>query len=37
VLDAYGRLGLENAKGQPTPADLREFQEELQRKLSGGG
>jgi hypothetical protein len=35
VLDSYGRLALENATGKPTPEDLREFQEELQRKLGG--
>lgn len=37
VLDTYGRLTLENAKGQPTPDDVRGFQEELQRKLGGMG
>jgi DNA-binding transcriptional MerR regulator len=36
-VDAYGRLGLNPAKGsaKPTEDDLREFQAELQRKLSG--
>lgn len=36
VLDAHGRLGLENAKGQPSPEDIQDFQQELQRKISGG-
>jgi hypothetical protein len=36
VLDAYGRLALENASGQPTRADLEDFQAELQRKLGAG-
>ena len=36
-LDAYGRLGLNPAEGSPKPTeqDLREFQAELQRKLTG--
>jgi hypothetical protein len=36
VLDAYGRLALENASGQPTREDLEDFQMELQRKLGSG-
>jgi hypothetical protein len=38
-LDAAGRLGLTPAAGsaRPTQEDLREFQIELQRKLSGMG
>jgi len=38
-LDATGRLGLSPAAGgaRPTQEDLREFQIELQRKLSGMG
>lgn len=36
-IDSYGRLGYNPAKGslKPTEQDLREFQTELQRKLSG--
>lgn len=36
VLDQFGRLRFENATGQPTQEDLRGFQEELQRKITGG-
>ena len=36
VLDQFGRLMFENAKGKPTKEDLVEFQEELQKKVSGG-
>lgn len=36
VLDQFGRLRFENATGRPTPEDLRGFQEELQRKITGG-
>lgn len=38
-LDSYGRLGFNPADGssQPTEEDLRDFQVELQSKLSGGG
>ncbi len=36
VLDQFGRLMFENAKGKPTQKDLKEFQAELQRKLGAG-
>lgn len=38
-VDAYGRLGLNQPEGSPKPTeqDLREFQVELQRKLTGQG
>lgn len=36
VLDQMGRLGLENSDGEPTPEDLKEFQEELQKAVGGG-
>lgn len=38
-LDTYGRVGLNPApgSGKPTEEDIREFQAELQRKISGGG
>lgn len=38
-VDAMGRLGLNPAEGsgKPTQEDIREFQIELQRVLSGGG
>lgn len=36
VLDQMGRLGLENSNGEPTPEDLKEFQEELQKAVGGG-
>lgn len=36
-IDATGRLGLENLVGEkPTPEDIREFQMELERAVSGG-
>ena len=36
-IDAPGRLGLENLVGEkPTPEDIREFQMELERAVSGG-
>ena len=36
-IDATGRLGLENLTGEkPTPEDIREFQVELERAVSGG-
>ena len=37
VLDHYGRLGLDKAKGKPTEADLKEFQTELQEQLARSG
>lgn len=36
ILDQMGRLGFEKTDGQPTPEDLQEFQEELQKSLGGG-
>ncbi len=38
-VDQFGRLGLnpESDSDKPTEEDLREFQEELQRQLSGSG
>ena len=36
-IDATGRLGLENLVGEkPTPEDIRDFQVELERAVSGG-
>jgi len=35
VLDQLGRLGLEKATGKPTPEDIKQFQIELQKKISG--
>ncbi|MCF7791011.1 MAG: hypothetical protein K9L78_02320 [Victivallales bacterium] len=37
VIDQYGRLGLENNSGEPNEKDIQEFQEELQKKMAGGG
>ncbi|MCK5844980.1 MAG: hypothetical protein KAG97_09750 [Victivallales bacterium] len=37
VLDQHGRLSFEKSVGEPTEDDLREFQENLKTKLSGGG
>ena len=35
-VDSYGRLGLENLRGeQPTEEDVRDFQVELQKQLGG--
>ena len=34
VVDAYGRLGLENASGKPDRQDIQEFQMELQKLFS---
>ena len=34
VVDAYGRLGLENASGKPDRQDVAEFQVELQKLFS---
>lgn len=34
VIDQFGRLGLENASGQPDQQDVREFQIELQKLFS---
>ena len=34
VVDQFGRLGLENASGQPDQQDVREFQVELQKLFS---
>ena len=36
ILDEMGRLGLEKTSGTPTEEDLKGFQEELQKSLSGG-
>lgn len=36
ILDQMGRLGLEKSKGSPTPEDIKEFQQELQKALGGG-
>lgn len=36
IIDQMGRLALDKAKGEPTPEDLRQFQEELRRQLGGG-
>jgi len=35
VIDQHGRLALEKAEGEPTKEDIREFQKELQKILSG--
>ncbi len=37
TLDQMGRLGLSNAEGEPTQEDIQEFQEELQKALTGQG
>ena len=34
-MDHYGRLSLANSSGKPSPEDLKLFQAELQRKISG--
>lgn len=36
VLDQMGRLGMENADGEPTEDDLKAFQEELQKIFARG-
>jgi division protein CdvB (Snf7/Vps24/ESCRT-III family) len=36
VLDQMGRLGMENAEGEPTEEDLKAFQEELQKLFARG-
>lgn len=36
VLDQLGRLALSNATGEPTQQDIKEFQVELQKALTGG-
>ena len=33
ILDQAGRLGFEKSDGKPTPEDIQEFQEELQKSL----
>ena len=33
ILDQTGRLGFEKSEGKPTPEDIQEFQEELQKSL----
>ncbi len=35
LLDEYGRLGLDNVVGEPTPEDIKAFQEELQKLFRG--
>ncbi|MDD5596724.1 MAG: hypothetical protein PHV82_02190 [Victivallaceae bacterium] len=37
VLDQMGRLGMEKNTGEPTEADLKAFQKELQKLFSRGG
>jgi len=37
VLDQLGRIALSNAKGKPDEQDIKEFQVELQKAVSGGG
>lgn len=37
ILDQHGRLGLDKPTGKPTPADIKGFQMELERLLTGGG
>ena len=36
VIDQSGRLGLNNASGEPTEDDIKDFQKELQKALSKG-
>jgi DNA-binding transcriptional MerR regulator len=36
ILDQTGRLGLNNAVGEPTEDDIKDFQKELQKALSKG-
>ena len=36
VIDQMGRLGLNNATGEPTEDDIKDFQKELQKALSQG-
>ena len=36
LIDQMGRLGLNNAHGEPTEADIKDFQKELQKELSKG-
>lgn len=36
ILDQMGRLGMENAEGEPTEDDLKAFQEELQKIFARG-
>lgn len=36
VIDQMGRLGLNNATGEPTEDDIKDFQKELQKALSKG-
>ena len=33
ILDQMGRVGFEKSEGSPTPEDIQEFQEELQKSL----
>ena len=35
-IDQFGRCAFENRDGEPTQQEIMEFQQELQRKLSGG-
>lgn len=35
ILDQTGRLGFEKSEGSPSPEDIKEFQEELQKALGG--
>ena len=37
MVDQMGRLGLDNNSGQPTEADIKEFQAELQQAISARG
>jgi hypothetical protein len=36
IIDQTGRLGLNNASGEPTEEDIKDFQKELQKALSKG-
>ena len=36
LIDQMGRLGLNNPQGEPTEADIKDFQKELQKEISKG-
>ena len=36
LVDQMGRLGLNNPQGEPTEADIKDFQKELQKEISKG-